>query len=370
MSAQRYKHLTKVNLKGSASKNVIDVIPNDINAIAAILNSHADALDDGLSGYTWFKATHSTLPEDEASGWVNIAIGTGCFSANIDGGANISIGSNSLVNLITTGGGEWAGSENISLGRGNGTGITDGSQNTLIGRAVAGGTAGNFAYSILMGYEAGKNAVGSNLDSHVGIGIYAMLNATLNDNYNTAVGGGAFNGATMNGYNVAFGGSAGFEGVFNQFNTMIGASAMRDALGGSYNTAVGTSAGREMNGDNNTVVGRSAGHQITGSYNSALGAYAGYHATVALTGDNNGFFGRDASHNKAALFGSINIGNWTQAVDDNTILIGGFTDVGRGTAQIVKIKASVVMITDLPTSNPTNAGQLWSNSNVLTISAG
>jgi hypothetical protein len=31
---------------------------------------------------------------------------------------------------------------------------------------------------------------------------------------------------------------------------------------------------------------------------------------------------------------------------------------------------SVVIITDLPTSDPSVAGQLWSNSGVLTVSAG
>jgi hypothetical protein len=31
---------------------------------------------------------------------------------------------------------------------------------------------------------------------------------------------------------------------------------------------------------------------------------------------------------------------------------------------------SVVVIADLPTSDPTNAGQLWSNSGVVTVSAG
>ena len=31
---------------------------------------------------------------------------------------------------------------------------------------------------------------------------------------------------------------------------------------------------------------------------------------------------------------------------------------------------SVVVIADLPTSDPTNAGQLWSNAGVVTVSAG
>lgn len=31
---------------------------------------------------------------------------------------------------------------------------------------------------------------------------------------------------------------------------------------------------------------------------------------------------------------------------------------------------SVVVIADLPTSNPTNAGQLWNNSGVVNVSAG
>lgn len=50
--------------------------------------------------------------------------------------------------------------------------------------------------------------------------------------------------------------------------------------------------------------------------------------------------------------------------EDNT-LTGALTTTGE-----VTINGTTVIITDLPTSNPSVAGQLWSNSGVLTISAG
>lgn len=42
----------------------------------------------------------------------------------------------------------------------------------------------------------------------------------------------------------------------------------------------------------------------------------------------------------------------------------------QSTAGTVTLNGATVVITDLPTSDPSVAGQLWSDSGVLTVSAG
>lgn len=48
----------------------------------------------------------------------------------------------------------------------------------------------------------------------------------------------------------------------------------------------------------------------------------------------------------------------------------GFSGTTLTTTGTVTINGTTVIISDLPTSDPSVAGQLWSNSGVLTVSAG
>lgn len=64
-------------------------------------------------------------------------------------------------------------------------------------------------------------------------------------------------------------------------------------------------------------------------------------------------------------------GGDTQVVaDGGTVEVqdGGSVDLGTGVT--LSVSGTNVLITGLPTSNPSVAGALWSNSGVLTLSSG
>lgn len=53
-----------------------------------------------------------------------------------------------------------------------------------------------------------------------------------------------------------------------------------------------------------------------------------------------------------------------------TSAAGGRVDSILVTGSAVEIREDIVLMANLPTADPTNAGQLWNNSGVLTVSAG
>ena len=59
---------------------------------------------------------------------------------------------------------------------------------------------------------------------------------------------------------------------------------------------------------------------------------------------------------------------------DQLSLIAGGNEIQRntwtGTTGQIDLKATIVMLASLPTSDPTNAGQLWNNAGIVTVSAG
>ena len=71
---------------------------------------------------------------------------------------------------------------------------------------------------------------------------------------------------------------------------------------------------------------------------------------------------------RITLYGEIQMATTTfsgPVVSDN-----GFSGTTLTTTGAVTINGTTVVVSSLPTSDPSNAGQLWNNSGVLTVSAG
>lgn len=302
----------------------------------------ADSLKDNTSGF-WNAALGLSALKNNVGGSRNIGIGFNSLSANISGHRNVAIGTFALqVNTI--------GDRNISIGADTMFANTSGSENIAIGFSALGkNTTGN--NNIAIGLFAGNgNTTGNN---NIAIGRTALSN-TKTGEYNIAIGYDAGSGKSA-GSDISFcifiGQGAGgniLTGADN--NVMIGYESGYQQGTGKDNTYIGYRAGKGAgahNCSNNVLIGSNTGRSvITGADNNVMiGAYVG---SNLKTGSGNILIGYNINTPSETTSNELNIGN----------LIKG------------NLLTKILVLDSLPTANPNIKGAIWSNSGVLTVSAG
>ena len=85
--------------------------------------------------------------------------------------------------------------------------------------------------------------------------------------------------------------------------------------------------------------------------------------------------GTDSPNSELHIIGDLNVNGNVTASSLNTDLIQGSTSILEisgdiSTSETLTVSSGVIMMMNLPTSDPSIAGQVWNNSGILTVSAG
>jgi len=294
-----------------------------------------------------------------------------------------------------------------AVGGGGGSSYTAGSGLTLVGTEFNTSGTGHFDQvtftddQIKIGADVGTN-----------IGTYVI---TIGDSAGAAIADGACTypiyigqraGKEQAGdHNIAIGYRAAEDpGAATQYNIVIGYQAGKEA-GGDRNVALGYWGRLEADGDYNICLGYKAGKEAIGDKN----IFFGYQAGAACAGSNNIEFVTnaeqpsvlddlsnkihientiigDTSEKKIAI-GNVGVGDVVPDAtlevkpnsDDVGLIVQGASSQTANLAEfqnssetsLVSIEADgSVIISSLPTSDPTNAGQLWRDGTDLKVSLG
>lgn len=280
------------------------------------------------------------------SGFWNVALGKWALRDNISGARNVALGRHALVENVS-------GHRNVAVGSAALQKNTTGRQNIAIGcDAMFKNTTGESNVAI------GFNSLLRNKSGirNIGIGENVMQDNTSGES-NVAIGYNALNQATVPKGNVAIGSGAMFYATVAENNMAIGANALYRNNNGKYNTAIGANAARGKTVgkyDYNVVVGdQSAINIIDGCQrNVVIGAAA---AATLAAGTYNIVIGHGCDIPKDGNY-QLNIGN---------LIIGAMQEGKRQATINGKLK-----VTDLPTSDPGEAGVLWNDGGSIKVSAG
>lgn len=284
-----------------------------------------------------------TLREN-TTGTRNIAIGSFSLYQNTTGYNNVSVGVDCLYNNTT-------GYKNIGIGKQALAANTTGTENIAIGELAMGTANAETGNNIAIGNKSLSKVTGQN---NIALGTSSLYRLTTGSN-NVGIGLSALNSNVEGSYNMGIG----FQALFNATgsnNVAIGSSSCKNNTSGGNNTAIGYKA---MGGATTSGV-------VTG--NVAIGYLAGY---VINSGEKNVFIGCDAG--KTSTEGSYNIliGNNIQAPAATSSYALNIGDTIKGDLQTKMVEfLGGITAASLPTSDPLVAGQIWSNSGVLTVSAG
>jgi len=315
------------------------------------------------------------------------------FSSILGGSLNKLSGSTSIGHNVIAGG-----IQNVIQASGRST-IAGGSNNSISGSSgddtwnfIGGGYSNEIGYSgSIEGVNTtnGKYVVVAGGSNNTARGIYTVIGGGAGNhaggtsviaggfkNYANAsftsrafIGGGTCNSASAC-TTVIAGGScnkveAQFSVIGGGLNNLIASTAQQSALvGGQYNTGSGdwtfNGAGREnvAAGDYSSVVGGKCNVTNTNAdYSSIVG---GCSNTINTNKCYSGILG--GCNNTVAHTGSFAIGKDITTTAADTTFVNNFIASGSGT--------TVVVFKNLPTSDPTNAGQVWNDGGTLKISAG
>lgn len=318
------------------------------------------------------------------------AAGGGGWDVEDQTNGNYGHGLNAL-DSITVG----SGLDNVAIGENAGTAITTGDWNIAIGTNAL-DSCTTTSQSIAIGFNT-LAAITTNADGNIGIGHQAGKALIASDNCvligTDAASLGAMSG-TANG-TVAIGNNA-LKVLGNAgYNVAIGWNALQAVTITQSNTAVGYSAGLATTGTANCFFGNRAGDATTtGSYNIVVGTgsisgldTSGATASdeivlgTALVGSMKSHTDVDMSGKSLALTGASAFATASTNLDGGDMVVEGGTaattgiGVGgdlylRGGTKGASGTTGLIMMDTIPTSDPSVAGALWSNSGVLTISAG
>lgn len=283
--------------------------------------------------------------ENTTSGFWNAAFGYMALNKNTVGSRNVAIGNVALQSNIS-------GHRNIAVGN----------------YALSYNTFGND--NIAIGADAlFVNTTGL---SNIGIGLSALSYNTTG-NYNIGVGRNSLNANTSGVGNIGIGQLAlGLNQIGNN-NIAIGTDAVRKT-NDSNNVGIGQASLYNTIGKSNTAVGDNAGHGSVGSvsysYNTLIGCQSG--ANLAAGADTNTLIGYQAGDNITTGARNIIIGsvNADSATGNDQLNIGGLIkgNMAVGSKNVELLGG--LKLSAIPTVDPHVAGQVWNNSNVLTVSAG
>lgn len=335
--------LTGANTITSSSTNTLAF--NTTNTVEGARMNFVTATIGGTANTPLLSFRHNSA-RAVTDGYVDVFAGINNGNSSVTGG-NVALGNNNLTSI--TPGGTWSGSpwfatfrgdRNVAIGFGNGASLlgSGGNQatgNIMIGQRVMASNTNN-SFNIMLGFQTGMNfnipVSGSNGQSNIAIGDYAMLNLTAGlASNNIAIGSGAATsitnmgtantllgssvatnmttmgtgntllgaGAKVNSGNIVdFNLIAGYWGASNAIlgsqNNIIGVEAFGFATGGSFNSAIGRNAGWRNNGSSNNYVGPQSGHSTDFVYITGAGSGTVY------SGSNSSFIGYRAGYSTAS----------------------------------------------------------------------
>ena len=267
------------------------------------------------------------------------------YQAEVTGSRGIAIGSNAFAQ----------GSFSTALGQ---NAQSYGQNSLTIGYGAGNTTGGDNA--VLIGTNAGQSA--HQRLNVVAVGMNAQLTNDANVSATVAVGYDA--GKTrQESSTVAIGYKAGETDQLNSA-TAVGYQAGNTSQGGS-SVAIGRDAAFTGQATNSVAIGRAAGYENQGTRSIAIGRQAG----ALNQGDNNIILNATS----AALDRTDQFG-----IDIRTSAAGSLTydttndwTFGAGvTMTDLTASGATVVFSNLPTTDPVNAGQLWNDNGTLKVSAG
>jgi len=187
----------------------------------------------------------------------------------------------------------------------------------------------------------------------------ALVQPGVGGSDNVAIGEGVLTLATAGTQNVAIGSFA------------MAASSLTSATRG--NVAIGASAlGAADGGEHNVVLGHQSGLRITFTdFNVMLGSQTNMGVSTGDTGSNNIFIGRRAAYDETGS-GKLFIDGYGDRGDEATgraeSIIYGVMSATVGDQEL-HLNAKL-LLSQIPTSDPANAGEVWNDSGTLKVSAG
>ena len=301
------------------------------------------------------------------------------FSSILGGRTNKISGSSTQGNNVIAGG-----EGNVILGSGESV-IVGGSNNKISG------SEGSSEYWNFIGGGLGNEIAfsGSVEGVHTCAGKYVVIGGGNNNRARgiyTVVGGGASNvagntsvvvGGFQNYANGLFGqrafvGGGNYNSASACFSAIVGGGyneilAQFGSIGGGRSNCIATTAsfariggGRFNTGSQDyTFIGGGCSNAVIGEYSSIIG---GRDNTINSGKEYSGILG--GCNNTVAHTGSFAIGKDITTTASDTTFVNNFYSTGSSGLN------NVVVLANLPTSDPSNAGQLWNDSGTLKVSAG
>lgn len=192
---------------------------------------------------------------------------------------------------------------------------------------VRSGRIDRIRHQVLLGYQAGLNITGS---YNVAFGQEALMNCTLPNSYNTAVGDAALKATSTGEGNTAIGMSSMALNTTGSFNTALGAFTMSDNKG-TRNIAIGYAAASNMDiGSDNVLIGSNVANlNTTGSKNIFIGRNAG---SINTIGSNNTIIGNIATLGANNLTNATAIGANAQVNASNSLVFGSINGINGATS--------------------------------------
>ena len=292
---------------------------------------------------------------DDAGTDFDISVaGGGGFTSFVDDetNSNYAIGLNAL-DSISVG----SGLSNVAFGKDSGTAITIGDENTLFGNLSGASLIGGLK-NTFVGFASGDSVISSNRNTGIG---WAALSGVASDD-NTCVGYLAMPNGTGTD-NAIFGSSAGASLTSGSTNTLFGKDAGTGVTTGDRNIVVGdiigisTTSYSVLIGASGSTSGGNTSDQLVIGFNNFVqnASIEGYQAARS-----------DVDHSGKVLTitgPSAFAGAGSNQTGGNLVLQGGLKASGGGAN-------GLIILNNIPTSDPSVAGALWNSSGTLMISAG
>ncbi len=259
------------------------------------------------------------------------------------------------------------GLKNIFVGKNSGYSNVKGDGNVSVGyEALKENVAGYWNVAAGL-YALNKNVQGSR---NIALG-YSSLRDNISGFRNIAIGSFSLSRNTTGGYNVALGSDNLWYNTTGNQNIAIGHASLNLSTTGNDNVAIGVNSMKNLAvGNSNVAIGYGAGYGasgMSGEYNVFIGRSAG---RLTTSGSRNLLIGWQAGDNITSGSDNICIGRLTtiSSGDSNNELNIGNAITGNLSTKIITMEN--LILSNLPTADPHVAGQIWNNSNSLSISAG
>jgi hypothetical protein len=260
-------------------------------------------------------------------------------------------------------------------------------------------TVRSYVNNIAVGGGHSKRTGSLSYNSAIG---YLAQNDISTGKYNNAFGARAQKNLIVGGNNNAFGYQSQYNLTTGFYNNAFGYAAQMNLITGSWNNAFGNEAQIGLTtGDNNVGMGRLAQFALTtGSGNVGIGARVQYIRNNSITArtitaSNQTCIGFESGQSSATQADNLTAIGYRANGATNATAIGanasaggvgsvaiGTDSAGNGATSVTQDEISLgtimhmvrilgnLKMPNIPTADPGVAGQLWSNSGVLTVSAG